>query len=516
MPSSHSTAILPSQDITQIRESIINAISLMLIAALFIKSSEHGLTISPDSIGFLGDGSLFAPLYNQLLLQMGDSLQQRAEAAIPLHLFLYLTSTLLIYTLSRTAGQSHIIAYCFAAAFALNTHVFELYLLVHNEAIAYTGLLFLFHLLLRYFQTQNIWYLLPAILIMGFLPPTRYATITVLFGSSLMLLMQTQVPLLKRFLVSAGFGFASGFLSLSLLIVTGRISISGGEVGGRELAMNGNAGWVQYLYGFESIGNVLLPKIISPYLSSSIVLLALLLFIKASLMSCAKAQTAQAQINCNFGLGMLLQSSLYLIFLLFIIQVEAYLTLDTRYMVLLAILLICFASTAVNWSILKKPEHHSYVIAMVLVMAAYFPTNVSRTLAFVIEANEKGTGYAELSWKDSPTLKALQELPFNPKDSILVSNAPEVLQFVLSQNAFFIPERIFRRTGKDFETPYADRKQNVINQLKEHGGYYVHFNRITHRFFYLPSLQEVLDEYPLRAVTVTPDGAIYQYDSVTP
>jgi hypothetical protein len=156
-----------------------------------------------------------------------------------------------------------------------------------------------------------------------------------------------------------------------------------------------------------------------------------------------------------------------------------------------------------HWAEIRK----AVVLAGIL-MVLYFPANMLRSIKYVVEANEIGLGLNSRDWTNSQTLKALNAMVLED-NTIFLTNAPDIFQYHTELKTHPLPRRINRRTGKDYGKGYDTRVRETQKVMAMNSSYYVHFNKITWRF-YIPSERELMKIYNLYPLVKTNDGTIYK------
>ena len=476
---------------------------------IFFYSSVNGLGIGPDSLGFLGNGSAFAPLYNFLLRSISNGIHDGAAKAQYLHFVLYVASSIIIYSLIRGYSSSTIAALLAVIAFSFNKYVLDIYLKVHNEALALFLTALCFYFFGKHLQNPVKKNLLSASFVAGLIAPTRYAFAPILGAGVIFFLFHPGLDFKKRIKSSLLYGSISTGLTLIVLILTDRISFNG-NVAGREFALNGNADLDRYLQGLLSFGCLFFPTTFGKWTAVFIaicIIVMLIILLRSSYKSARQFESKRRIYLANIALAF---GGLYILLLLISVQIEAYLPLSKRYMIPLVLVFSLAAGLSFNWkelqSNLTPVKVRSIVLALAIVIL-YFPANGLRLAKYVYKTHDNGIWYNSVKWRNSPTVKAFKSLELDEND-IIISNGPDVLKYFTSVKTTMVPAKFHLRTGKVYNKPYPKRVEEMKTKLFSNGGYYVHFYGKESRF-YLPSLDETIKLYDLYPIVKTIDGAIY-------
>lgn len=498
---------------TAVIKLILNSAFWVSLIFLFFYSSVHGIGISPDSISFLSDGSVFAPLYNYILLLISDGIIDGAQKAKYLNLIFYINSSLLLYVIIRYYSQSNLTAIISTSAFALNKYVIDMYLLVHNEALALFLTTLFFYLITKYLQEPKKAILLAASIIAGLIPPSRYAFSFTVIAGGIFFLFHPGFNKYKRIINTVQYFIISVSITLLTFILSHRISLSKNQVGGREFAFNGNADMDRYLQGFSSLSNMFFPTTFGKTFTIIVAMTIIILIIITLHESHSQNRIKENLNRIYFGKIILINSLLYALLLIISVQIEANLPLYGRYMVPFILFFALTAGISFNWHELPNnagPKKAAILALAIIVL--YFPANLLRTAKYVVNTHKKGMGYASIEWKQSPTVNAVKTIEYE-KDAIILTNGPDVMQFLVGIKATCVPPKFSRRTGKDYSEPYEERVHKTRQRIISKGAYYIHFNKIDWRF-YLPTKEEIQTIYQFYPFIETKDGIIFKADAI--
>jgi hypothetical protein len=123
---------------------------------------------------------------------------------------------------------------------------------------------------------------------------------------------------------------------------------------------------------------------------------------------------------------------------------------------------------------------------------------------FLDKSHREGQGYAARAWRDSPLVARLKALPGG---LLVFSNDPDAIDYLTGRPAVWLPNKIdtlTRRPNDGYEPELAEMGE----QLKKRAAVIVYFSAIGHTF--VPTQQELLDRFSLRAVAQEQDGVIYE------
>lgn len=481
----------------------------IFLVTIFLFSSHTGMGVGPDSIDFLSNGSAFAPLYNKLLVSISDGIVDGGQKAKYVNLSLYLVTSLMLFLTVKSVNGSILTALVATSAFSLNKYILDIYLTVHNEALALCIVAVMFYLMARYIKKESKWQLLAIAFAAGLIPPSRYAFSSVIVSGGFFFLLYPGRGFWKRIYESTAYSIVTMSTALLVLIVNNRISIGEGKVAGRALAFRGNPDWECYQQGIFSISFMFFP---SQFGSIATVLCAFLILslIVAIMVTCYSSDDLFfTRCSRHYGIIVLLSALFYAILLLTAVQIEANLPLYGRYMILFIYFFTLLAGVVTNLDGLKfRLGFKGGVVILFALLLLYFPANILRVVKYALQTNKHGLAYNHSDWRYSPTLLGTNTFPFEA-DAVIFSNGKDVLRWHSHLSVKKLPMKINRRTGLDFGLGYDERIRISKRLLTLNNGYYIHFNKIKWRF-YLPTEEETIEIFKLHPVLEASDGTIYQ------
>jgi hypothetical protein len=148
--------------------------------------------------------------------------------------------------------------------------------------------------------------------------------------------------------------------------------------------------------------------------------------------------------------------------------------------------------------------------AAVILFSSWY---LSQSWEFVADMRQDGAGYTSRAWRNSPTLRAIENLP---SDLPLISSESAVLTFLLDRPAYDIPELVRGEEMRPFAR-FGDGQDLEERLFREEGAAFVFFDSSYGHFYRLyeneteKRLQVLV--HGLREYGRYADGAIYFYQS---
>lgn len=147
----------------------------------------------------------------------------------------------------------------------------------------------------------------------------------------------------------------------------------------------------------------------------------------------------------------------------------------------------------------------------------YFIAYLPSSMGILEDYHQAGFGYTSKYWQESPTVKAVQELP---PDVALISNEAAVLLFYTGRTSYEIPELIYSNYPLEFSR-YGDNPNDQAQRLfRENKAALVLFDDIYFQFERLDdsNAHERLEAFiqGLYVFSDYADGTIYFYTPNTP
>lgn len=147
----------------------------------------------------------------------------------------------------------------------------------------------------------------------------------------------------------------------------------------------------------------------------------------------------------------------------------------------------------------------------------YLITFLPGSFGILQDYHQAGYGYTSKYWRESPTVKAVLEMPPN---IALISNEAAVLQFYTERPVYEIPELIYSEHPMEFSHYGDDSNDQAQKLFRENKAALVLFDDIYYQFERLDTTnaQERLDTF-IQGMNVYADygdGTIYFYTTYTP
>ncbi|WP_375194388.1 glycosyltransferase family 39 protein [Sphingobium sp.] len=481
---------------------LVNA--MVLAGIIFLLNTYQGIGILPDSTRYmrLSPTPYDAPLYTWLLALTGQ-VADMETAAKCVGLLLVCLNTLLLWHIIWKGTASIPATALGTAAIIFAPQYVSLHSVAMSEPLFLTALFATVLLFLKYRESGHLSWLIFCAVALALSMLVRFAALPLAATLSVMLLTDRNKPLptrIRELMLLGGIGAAIFFAwaIVSQLII--------GHSVGRELAFNGNTDAQLWRSGLNMLTVQLLPSA-APYplrlvfllmLTGAIIVLAV--HWVGSKLNDPAGRTDRNVVNI-FGLYALF----YIGFMLFSVSIEANLNLNGRY----ALPFYVAATIAATSLACTRSESRSASMARQTVIGAgllIIVSHVIRTVDLTREDYTQGIGFASRSWKSSPTIRAVNMLPYDAK---IYSNGPDALNYLTPRTTAFTPALVQRRTGRDNPVnSFADQVERLRAQLVRGNAYIVILDRVDWRF-YLASEAELQRLLNLKMIRREADGRIY-------
>jgi hypothetical protein len=475
---------------------------------LFLINTRYGIGIYPDSLRYMGisERPYDAPLYAWLLMGVSATGVDLPVGAKAIGLIFVCANTILIWHLLVRASGKYIYA---AAGTALITFAPQ-FVTLHSLAMSEPPFLFFLLVtvlaLLRYLETDDRLWLKASAVTLGLATLVRFTAPPLGAAIAVCLLLNPRHTLSRRVVDTFVFAVVSAAIFLCWAVMS---EVIAERSIGRALWFYGNMAASEWLKSLGAMTAWLLPDEV-PFAARVVLLSAFaaaaayLTFLQAreTLRHAGQAKLIDTLLPTLFGLFFFF----YLGFMVLSTSVEANLSLSGRYAfpvyvttVLMITIVLAHVGDAKG---IVKLLHYGLVCFAVLV----FGSHVVRTAVRSSEAYRSGVGYASREWVNSPTMRALRQLP---ADASIFSNGADAVAYVLRRESHSLPERIQLRTGHDNPAnPYERQLQTLRDRLTKEHAYVAIFDAIDWRF-YLVSEAELKQRLSLVTVTTQADGRIY-------
>ena len=487
--------------------------------ALIYQTTNQGIGVLPDSVIYInvarnvlhGDGfthppgtplTHYPPLYPAALALAGIPWADPVEGARWLHLILYLANLALVAMIIYRGTNGSAIAATCGLLFMLISRI-----VVYRHALLLSEPLFVFFtlgallLLNEYLQYRHILVLAATCVIIGLACMTRYVGYTLIPVGILAILVYNYPKYIKLFFFSAFILLACTVGCFIYIISTNMLNIT---IGNRHIVfhmitmahieefINTITQW----FFIPSTFSLLLKAVLLVSITSS----AFLLFWKTIKQYGLQSSLVRIPFIC------LIFSLSYICFLVVsILFVEALLPFDNRVLFpFLIVLVVGLASLGKNALHLVNPPKWLAFPALALALMLLLVQG-REMLEVSTLCGQVGVGFAGREWKASRALSFLKQVP---KDTLIYSNGPDVIDVLLERQATMIPARRISGTSQD-NAAFEKEMEEMVQRLRTTQGVLAYFNSVTWRW-YLPSIEEIQKYGEFQPLYKGLDGVIYQ------
>ena len=487
---------------------------LLVSVALFTLNTRHGINILVDSVRHFGliEGPGDAPMYPWLLYVMSSPRLPIEQAAKLLGLVLVCCNTMLAWhLLLRATGRPNYAA--FGTALIILSPQF-----VAFHAAAMTEPLFIFWVLvsieccMQSWNTESRPWLVGCAVAIGLASLARFVGPPLGAAIAASLLLDSRRPLSRRIintvilgLVSGSIFFAWSFLSQMLL----------GHSLGREMQFDGNLdarAWhasLNALAAWLSSRPVPEPARIALFCLTagcSMILIAWQTRRVTRHPSTRPAPNGEAVASNLLPIMLALFLVFYLAFMWLAASIEANQSLTPRY----ALPIYVTSVVMVTVLVAKARQHHGSIrhigTALATIATLVIAGHVVRTAERSRQIYLHGFGFEAPRWTQSATMLTLSRMP---ADTVIYSNGPDAIVYVLRRRANYLPMLELPRTGRpDPSAPFEKQVANIQMQRGVNNVAIVFFDAIDWRF-YLPTETNIRRLLGLQLLAHEPDGRIY-------
>ena len=483
-------------------------IALVLVSMLlFLLNTRHGIGIFPDSTRYLGlFTSQDAPLYPWLLAGMRAAGFAREEAAEAIGLVLVCANTLLPWHLLLRATHRPVYAAAGTALIILAPTFVGLHSAAMSEPLFLCFVFLSLLALLRFWETGDRFWLIGCSIAVAAAGLTRFTAPPLGAAIAIGLLLNRHVSLRRRAIDVVIFAGLSGGIFLAWTLIS---QLEVGHSLGRELAFNGNMDAKAWHTTRVTLLSWLFPSQIPDRFR--IVLFCMTAAFSALLalwQGIRALRQAESEVAPERWLPTVLALFVpfYLAFFFLAASIEANQTLVPRYA------LPIYVTTVLMMTIILAEARgvsgfigRLHGILLVVAALALVGDGV-RTVQHTHQAFREGIGYSGLAWTRSPTMLAVKRLPAG---TMIYSNGPDAITYVLGRDAVFIPMLALPRTGHEDPThPFAAQINELRTDPNPSNKVVVFFNGISWRF-YLPSEDRLQGLLQLKLRNREADGRIY-------
>ena len=397
----------------------------------------------------------------------------------------------------------------FGAAFVLaSAALLEIHIMLWTEALFLLLSLLGFWILSRFLDGMGYSFLIRSAILIAMAMLTRYIGVVLVATGGLSILMFSRRPFRSRLLDAIVFGIIASIPMVFWLL---RNVVLRGTAANREVFYHPitrhQIGW-----GITTLGSWLsipdsAPGLVKmlPYVVFGAAFLALVIFKQ-------KRSASGNQISSWVSLSSLpsfiriiiIFIPLYLGFLLFSLTfLDANIPLDSRILspVLVPLVILVLYSATEGMKMLGQKAAPRFVLAAAgcLLLVAL----VAPTVDLVRNSYDNGIGFTSRTWRESPTMAALQDFP---SGRVIYTNAPEAFYLYANRHTRPMPKK-FDNANQQQNIDYKNELLAVRQELQESDGVVVYFN--SQMWPTLPSAQEILNSLGLEVLEQTADGVIY-------
>jgi len=397
----------------------------------------------------------------------------------------------------------------FGAAFVLvSVALLEIHIMTWTEALflllGFSG----FWVLSRYLDGERFGYLVGSAVLIAMAILTRYIGVVLVATGGLSILLFSPRSFPSRLRDAIVYGIIS---TIPMVIWLLRNVVSRGTAANREVFYHPitrqQIGW-----GITTLGYWLqipdstwgLVKVF-PYFVFIAAFLALVIYEqKRSLKGNQVTSWVTLSSLPNFIRIIIVFIPLYFGFLFFSLTfLDANTPLDSRILspVLISMVILVLYTITEGIKVLSKKAASRFVLtAAGLLLLVTF---VQPAIDVVKSSYDNGIGFTSRSWRESPTMAALQEYP---SGRVIYTNAPEAFYLYANRNARSMPKK-FDSANQQPNKDYEKELITIRQQIQDNGGVVVYFNALM--WPTLPSVQEILGNLGLKVLEQTADGVIY-------
>lgn len=498
---------------------IILGLAILAGTALFYQTTNQGLGVLPDSMIYLsvarnvlhGYGfthppgtplTHYPPLYPAALALAGIPWADPVEGARWLHLIVYLANLSLVGLLIYRGTNGSVIAGACGLFFMLLSRIVG-----YRHALLLSEPLFIFFtlgaliLLNEYFQYRRMLILAAACITIGLACLTRYVGYA-LIPAGIILILVFNCP--RYFKLMVVYAFILSICTIGVLAYFISSNISDIIIGNRHIIFH-----MITMAQAEQLINITtqwffvpstLPLSLKTILLISISVLAVLLFMKTMKNYGLQSPLVRIPLMCAIFLF-----SYFCLLVVTILFVEAMLPFDNRilfpFLVVLVICLVSLCKNALTFANIPK-----WFALSAFALATMFLLVQGREMIEVsAQCGEIGIGYAGRAWKVSKTVGVLKQVP---KDTLIYSNAPDAIDFLLDRQAMMIPRKQ-NSTTRQVNADFQNQMEEMVQRLRTTQGVLAYFRLVKWRWYH-PSIEEIQKYGEFQPLYEGPDGVIYR------
>jgi len=201
-----------------------------------------------------------------------------------------------------------------------------------------------------------------------------------------------------------------------------------------------------------------------------------------------------------YGTFLLLSISLY----------DAATPLDGRLLSPVFVAGLMLVVTHLHWWLGPRLGAWPWRVGAVALAGLYGGLYLGSSIPLIQSAHDRGLGYSDAAWQQSPTMQRLREQPPN---ALVYTNGPDAVYVLTGRGVNLLPPKANIYT-EESNGHYAAQMALLREQARQRPVLVVYFDTIFRG--YLPGAEELRHLLPLRVVAHGADGTIYQIDAGGP
>lgn len=483
---------------------------LLVIATLLVPLFLRGIYVGPDSLTYMRSAEVFftanhsqasvqfPPLYSILISALTALDLSEIQAATFLN-FLCFSSSIWVcsylFMCTNVIGRNK--------AVLLSILLMSSYVIFISHQQMMTESLFILLVFIniavleRYTRKPTYRLIVLASLVAALSALSRYAGIAVILSTILILLIYGPERTIKSwFKIALLWGLSSILFGLWLL----RNNILYSTFTGREVVTHDRQ-FEGLLYYLDVFNQLYFPRMVPQDLRLWLFVAFIVLTVSMLLLVLSKGQRRDGsiepiqKITLIITLVFLFQAGLMVVAL----YVDPFLPVQRRLLTpLYALLLLLNFVLLAYFS--RKPNREVWLFVYA---GLYLLLNASRLIGQEIKDDEYRYGYASKVYTESPLIVYMQSVE---PDAVISSNGDDVMSWHLRRSIQALPKKIHPRTNRT-NLAFNDELKSLYCQIRVSRGYLVFFNNIGWRD-YLPSLDEIRQQYEFEVLETLPDGVV--------
>lgn len=483
---------------------------LLLIAALLVPLLLRGIYVGPDSLTYMRSAEVFftaqhsqasvqfPPLYSVLMSALMALDLSEIQVATFLNILFFSSSVWVcsyLFMCTNVIGRNK--------AVILSILLMSSYVIFISHQQMMTESLFILLVFIniavleRYTRKPTHRLIVLASLVAALSALSRYAGVAVILSTILILLIYAPERTIKNWFKTALlWGLSSVLFGLWLL----RNNILYSTFTGREVVAHDRQ-FEGLLYYLDVFNQLYFPRMVPEELRFWLFVVFVLLTVAMLMLVLSNGQRRDSSIEPTqkiasiIALVFLSQAGLMVVAL----YIDPFLPIQRRLLTPLYTLLLLLNFVLLAY-FCRKPSRAAWLYAYA---GLYLLLNASRLIGQEIKNDEYRYGYASKVYTNSPLIAYMQTVE---PDAVIGSNGDDVMSWHLQRRVAALPKKIHPRTNRT-NSAFDDELKALYCQVRLSRGYLVFFNNITWRN-YLPTLDEIRQQYEFEVVENLPDGIV--------